>query len=593
MRTDDLSTRESLRLTVRTATDSVRDAARYATSWLVLCSVLTIAQAFLPGAQVVLLQQLINALTSSDQAPLWGPLLGLTAVVGLMYPMGQVYLASTHRMALRLRLRYRSDLAFAIARLAPSRIARPDVGAALTASQTATGAIDHVAGKVLQVVGAGITSTVLCAVVWRIDPVAGLLIVAALLPTVLAFTVIARMEAREWPAVATFERAAEYATEQLVQQRPATELAVLGSGPKVAATVAARRGEAMRVLDRMIGTAMRMELVAALGTAVIFGAALVALVTGGATGADAAAAVAGAISGLNAIRLCGYAVGVIITATPQATIYRDFLATARPAEPQSVTREAASVRLEHVSYTYPGAAEPALKDVSIHANRGELIALVGVNGAGKTTLINVLVGLLTADEGRVLIGGTDADELTETERLGYVGLLVQEFGRFEFSLRDVVALGRPGPVTDDEVYRALSSAEAEVFTRRLRLDDQLGQQWGGTGISGGQWQRLALARIYLRDAAVWILDEPTSAVDAEAEREIFAGLRGSGADRITIVVSHRAWTLREMDRIYVIDDGAVVEQGTYASLLADQGSRFAAIFTDQELEVERGAARSR
>jgi ATP-binding cassette subfamily B protein len=206
-----------------------------------------------------------------------------------------------------------------------------------------------------------------------------------------------------------------------------------------------------------------------------------------------------------------------------------------------------------------------------------MVALVGVNGAGKTTAVNLLVGGLSPDRGRVLIDGRDAAELTEAERLGHFGLLVQEFGRFEFTLRDAVALGSPDAAVDRDVRATL----ADTFAADLPLDTQLGQQWGGTGISGGQWQRLALARIQLRNAGVWILDEPTSAIDAEAEREIFAELRRTKDTRITIVVSHRAWTLREMDRIYVIDDASVVECGTYPELMARPDGRFARLFAVQ------------
>ena len=579
-----MSTRESLQVALRTAKESLIDAARNTPGWLALCSLLLLVQAVLPGAQVVLLERVVEHLEDDP----WLALAGLTAVVGLLYPLGQVALASTQRMALRLRLRYRSELAYAAARLTPSKLARPDVMTDLEASQTATAAMDDVAGRTLQVLGAGVTSAVLCAVVWAINPVSGLLVVAALIPTVLAFTIISRMEAHGWPEVAAADRRASYATEQLVQQRPGTELAVLGSGSKVAGLVAAQRGEATHVLDLMVRKAMLMELAAALATAILFGGALVALVLGGASGAGAAAAVAGTISGLNAIRTCGYAFGTIITAAPQARIYRRFLASVPPSPPQVVKREVRSVRLEDVTFTYPGSAEPALKQVSIRAERGEMIALVGVNGAGKTTAVSLLVGMLTADDGRVLIDGVDAATMTETERLGHFGLLVQEFGKFEFTLRDVVALGSPASAVPDEaVLRALASAEAESFTRRMDLDTQLGQQWGGTGVSGGQWQRLALARIYLRDAGIWILDEPTSAIDAEAEREIFHELRRTRPDRITVVVSHRAWTLREMDRIYVVDGGEVVQEGSYAELVAVPGGRFAEIFVGQATDSEQ------
>jgi ATP-binding cassette subfamily B protein len=180
--------------------------------------------------------------------------------------------------------------------------------------------------------------------------------------------------------------------------------------------------------------------------------------------------------------------------------------------------------------------------------------------------------------GRVLIEGRDAAGMSEAERLGHFGLLVQEFGRFEFTLRDAVALGSPGTVSDDAVRAAL----AGTFAAELPLDTQLGQQWGGTGISGGQWQRVALARIQLRNAGIWILDEPTSAIDAEAERAIFADLRRTKDTRITIVVSHRASTLTEMDRIYVIDDAEVVQQGTYQELMGHPAGRFARLFATQQ-----------
>lgn len=583
---DALSTRESLQGALRTSKESLADAAKDTTGWLALSSLLVLVQACLPGAQVVLLKSLVEALSRQDSDPTrtWGSLLGLAAVVGLMYPLAQVMLAATQRMSLRLRLRYRSNLAHAAARLTPSQLSRPDVTTDLEASQTATSAMDDVAGKTLQLIGAGVTSAVLCAVVWEINPLSGILVMAALLPTIFAFTVISQTEARGWPEVAAFDRRANYATEQLVQQRPGTELAVLGSGQKVASLVTARRREATRVLDRMISTAMVMELVAALATALLFGGALIAMLRGGATGAEAAAAVAGIISGLNAIRWCGYAFGTIITAAPQARIYRQFLATIPPAEPQAIVHSARSVCLDDVTFTYSGAEEPALKNVSIRADHGEIVALVGVNGAGKSTAINTLVGMLAADSGSVMIDGVDASTMTETERLGHFGLLVQEFGKFEFTLRDVIALGSPDPdVSDGDVWSALASAEAGGFTRKMPngLDTQLGQQWGGTGVSGGQWQRLALARIYLRNAGIWILDEPTSAIDAEAERQIFTELQRTKYTRITIVVSHRAWTLKEMDRIYVIDGGSVVQEGTYADLVSQRDGRFAEIFAGQ------------
>lgn len=557
----------------RTARESLLDAIRVTPGWLATYSILQLLLAVLPGAQVVLIRDLI------DSGDLWRPLLGLTVVVGSMYPLTQVSNGVGQRMMLRLRLELRTELARVAARLSPSRLAEPETVRDLEASQTATHPMSDVAGKPVQLVSAAATSVVLCVAIASINLVSGLLVLAALAPTVLAFTLISRMEARGWPRVAEHERTAAYATEQLIQQRPGTELAVLGSGWKVAGLVASSRASATWVLDRMIRTALLYELGAALVTVLLFGGALVALVLGGASGGAAAAAVAGTITGLNAIRQCGYAFGSIVTAAPQAAIYRRFVQSVSTGPRCAVVRQVDSVALDNVTFGYPGAAEPTLRDVSIEAHRGEMVALVGVNGAGKSTAINLLVGALSPDSGRVLIDGADAGALAEDERLAHFGLLVQEFGRFEFTIRDAVGLGAPDVVTDQDIRNAL----AGTFAADLPLDTQLGQQWGGTGISGGQWQRLALARIRLRDAGVWILDEPTSAIDAEAEHEIFTDLRRTSADRITIVVSHRAWTLREMDRIYVIDNGKVSQQGTYEDLMTDPTTRFPRLFATQNL----------
>lgn len=206
-----------------------------------------------------------------------------------------------------------------------------------------------------------------------------------------------------------------------------------------------------------------------------------------------------------------------------------------------------------------------------------------MNGAGKTTTLNAIMGHLDTNAGTVTIDGADADTLPVVRRLGYFGLLTQEFGRYEFTVRDVVRIGRPdGQAADSDIWRALENAHICDVVRAMPdgLDTQLGPQFGGVGLSGGQWQRLALARIYLRNAPIWILDEPTSAIDAEAERQIFAELQRTKSERITIVVSHRAWTLKGMDRIYVFDHGRIVEDGTYDQLL-DYHGRFAGIFTEQ------------
>lgn len=151
-------------------------------------------------------------------------------------------------------------------------------------------------------------------------------------------------------------------------------------------------------------------------------------------------------------------------------------------------------------------------------------------------------------------------------------------------MRENLSRGDTAAIRDDRrLWRSLRTARADGFVAKLPhgLDSQLGDQWGGAGLSGGEWQRLALARLALRDAPIRILDEATSNIDAETEESLFRDLRADAGGYITIVVSHRVWTLRDMDRIYVFDGGRIVESGTYKQL-DRPGTRFAELFAFQE-----------
>ncbi len=558
---------------------SLRQAARRTPGWLAGYGLLTLAQALLPALQVIMVQALITRLDRGTPGELAGPLLGVTAVVGLSYPLSQVGMTLAQRMWLRLRCHLQTDLLAAVSRLPPGALSDASVGTEIEASRAACEEIDKLASKVIEVVCMLVSALALCGSLILINPVTAILVGAALLPTVFGHTVIARAETRGWPILARHQQRAGYATEQLIRERTGTELATLGSSGKVAELAAGQRQAALRVLDSMIAVGQRMDLLAGLATALLLAGALMALVIGGASTAGAAAAVLGTVAGLAGIRYAGYAIGIIVAAAPKAATYRGFVESVPPLPAQPIMAVAEEVRCDRIVVGY-GAGPTVLHGVSLTARRGELIALVGINGAGKTTCVNALLGTVGLRSGRVSIDGVDLADLPVNARLGRFGLLTQEFGRYEFTVRDVVGLGLPGTADDLAIQRALVDAHAADLVDRLPagLDTQLGQQWGGPGLSGGQWQRLALARIHLRSAGIWILDEPTSAVDAEAERMIFDELSRTKAERITVVVSHRATTLRNMDRIYVFDDGRIVETGTYRELITANG-RFARLFS--------------
>jgi ATP-binding cassette subfamily B protein len=241
----------------------------------------------------------------------------------------------------------------------------------------------------------------------------------------------------------------------------------------------------------------------------------------------------------------------------------------------------AGIEFDDVAFMYPGGTEPAVKNFNLHIRGGELIALVGENGAGKSTLVKLLLRFYDPTEGAVRIGGADLRELDPDALRSRIGVLFQDYASYELSVRENVQMGRPGQIGDDQrVLAALEDARSDWLLRKMPkgLDAKVGRLFeGGHDLSGGEWQRLALARIMYRDADVWILDEPTSSLDPEAEAAIFAELKDVLKGRIGIVISHRFSTVRIADRIAVIVDGKVAELGSHEELLAANG-RYAQLF---------------
>jgi len=253
-----------------------------------------------------------------------------------------------------------------------------------------------------------------------------------------------------------------------------------------------------------------------------------------------------------------------------------------PEPPRDVpTSLEAGIEFDDVTFTYPGGTEPALKNLDLHIRGGELIALVGENGAGKSTLVKLLLRFYDPTQGAVRIGGADLRDLDPGDLRGRIGILFQDYATYELSVRENVQMGRPGRIDDDKrVLSALEDARSDWLLRKMPkgLDAKVGRLFeGGHDLSGGEWQRLALARIMYRDADVWILDEPTSSLDPEAEAGIFAELKEMLKGRIGIVISHRFSTVRIADRIAVIADGKVTELGTHDELLRANG-RYAQLF---------------
>jgi ATP-binding cassette subfamily B protein len=254
----------------------------------------------------------------------------------------------------------------------------------------------------------------------------------------------------------------------------------------------------------------------------------------------------------------------------------------RPRLAPSPVRREEGVRFEDVGFRYPGTPEWALREVSLYIPPGQSLALVGENGAGKTTLIKLLTRLYPPTDGRILLDGRDLGDWKEEPLRRRIGVIFQDFNHYQFLLRENVALGSVEHREDElRVHRAVDQGGARALVASLRagLDTQLGRRFkDGIELSGGQWQKVALARAFMREEAdILILDEPTAALDAEAEHVIFERFRTLARGRTTILISHRFPTARMSDRILVLEHGRIVEDGNHATLL--QGpTRYARLY---------------
>lgn len=234
-----------------------------------------------------------------------------------------------------------------------------------------------------------------------------------------------------------------------------------------------------------------------------------------------------------------------------------------------------TIELEQVSFTYPSRTAPSLTDVSLTIRRGEVVALVGENGSGKTTLTKLLAGLYRPDAGVIRWDGRDLAEADLSKIREHTGVIFQDFVRYFFEVRQNIAISRAEEAHDDgRVHRAAVRAGAARFVDHLPdgYDTLLGPAFvGGSDLSLGQWQRIALARAYFRDAPLLILDEPTASLDPRGEYEIFQQVRELAAGRTIVLVSHRFASVRAADRIVVLNRGRIVEEGSHDDLLRNDG----------------------
>jgi ATP-binding cassette, subfamily B, bacterial len=472
------------------------------------------------------------------------------------------------------------------------RLQRSIVNASIRPLQMTTGLLT-VGSSLLSSAAVGIT-------LGLIEPLFLLLAVIAVIPVTIVTLRVGRALFRFAVGQTPTDRERTYVQALLTEKDPAKEIRAYGLGGYLKTRYDALYLLRITALRRLVRDRMTQGVAGSLLTAIISGGALALLilfVSDGRTSLAGAGAAAAALILLGS-QLQGLATGVgqlyesalfvrdFSDFTTMVPLSRRFAGTVEP--PPSPGR----IELQHLRFTYPSRTEPSLVDIDLTIEPGQVVALVGENGSGKTTLAKLLAGLYPVESGSMTWDGVDVATFDAEAMRSRVAVLFQDFVHYFFSAKENIALGRWERASDDDaVRRAAQEARIEGVLESLPngFETFLGPQFfGGSDLSGGQWQRVGLARALFRDARVVILDEPSAALDPRSEAALFESVRRLFAGRSVLLISHRFSSVRMADVIYVLQEGRVVEHGSHGELMEMKGL-YAELFRLQAAPFEMAA----